>query len=63
MEKIYMENNQNNKKQSTFQQVFKSQLSKKLSVMMVLVSFFSFLLIGVTNVSYAAVTPIHPDEG
>lgn len=63
MEKIYMENNQNNKKQSTFQQVFKSQLSKKLSAMMVLVSFFSFLLIGVTNVSYAAVTPIPPDEG
>lgn len=63
MEKIYMENNKNNKKQSTFQQIFKSQLSKKLSAVMVLVSFFSFLLIGVTNVSYAAVTPIPPDEG
>lgn len=63
MEKIYMENNQNNKKQSTFQQVFKSQLSKKLSSFMVLVSFFSFLLIGVTNVSYAAVQPIPEDTG
>lgn len=63
MEKIYMENNQNKKKQSTFQQVFKSQLSKKLSVFMVLVSFFSFLLIGVTNVSYAAVTEIPEDTG
>lgn len=63
MEKIYMENNQNKKNQSTFQQVFKSQLSKKLSVFMVLVSFFSFLLIGVTNVSYAAVTEIPEDTG
>lgn len=62
MEKIYMDNNQNKQKKSTFQQVFKSQLSQKLSVVMVLVSFFSFLLIGVTNVSYAAVTPI-PDTG
>ena len=44
MEKIYMENNNNNKKNSIFQQVFKSQLSKKLSVAMVLVSFFSFLM-------------------
>lgn len=60
MEKIYMENN---KKQSTFQQVVKSQLSKKLSAFMVLVSFFSFLLIGVTNVSYAAVAPIPEDTG
>lgn len=58
-----MENNQNKKNQSTFQQVFKSQLSKKLSVFMVLVSFFSFLLIGVTNVSYAAVTEIPEDTG
>ena len=63
MEKIYMENNQNKKNQSTFQQVFKSQLSKKLSAFMVLVSFFSFLLIGVTNVSYAAVTEIPEDTG
>lgn len=63
MEKIYMENNQNKKNQSTFQQIFKSQLSKKLSVFMVLVSFFSFLLIGVTNVSYAAVTEIPEDTG
>lgn len=63
MEKIYMENNQNKKNQSTFQQVFKSHLSKKLSVFMVLVSFFSFLLIGVTNVSYAAVTEIPEDTG
>lgn len=63
MEKIYMENNQNKKNQSTFQQVFKSQLSKKLSVFMVLVSFFSFLLIGITNVSYAAVTEIPEDTG
>lgn len=58
-----MENNQNKKNQSTFQQVFKSQLSRKLSVFMVLVSFFSFLLIGVTNVSYAAVTEIPEDTG
>lgn len=58
-----MENNQSKKNQSTFQQVFKSQLSKKLSVFMVLVSFFSFLLIGVTNVSYAAVTEIPEDTG
>ena len=58
-----MENNQNKKNQSTFQQVFKSQLSKKLSAFMVLVSFFSFLLIGVTNVSYAAVTEIPEDTG
>lgn len=63
MEKIYMENNQNNKKQSTFQQIFKSQLSKKLSVFMVLVSFFSFLLMGVTNVSYAAVPEIPENTG
>ena len=62
MERIYMEDNKNNKK-SMFQQVFKSQLSKKLSAAMVLVSFFSFLLIGVTNVSYAAVTPIPEDTG
>ena len=62
MERIYMEDNKNNKK-SMFQQVFKSQLSKKLSTAMVLVSFFSFLLIGVTNVSYAAVTPIPEDTG
>ena len=62
MEKIYMNNNQN-KEKSTFQQIFKSQLSKKLSIVMVLVSFFSFLMIGVTNVSYAAVTPIPEDEG
>lgn len=54
---------ENNKKQSTFQQVVKSQLSKKLSAFMVLVSFFSFLLIGVTNVSYAAVAPIPEDTG
>ena len=58
-----MENNNNKKNQSTFQQVFKSQLSKKLSAFMVLVSFFSFLLIGVTNVSYAAVTEIPEDTG
>lgn len=54
---------ENNKKQSTFQQVVKSQLSKKLSAFMVLVSFFSFLLIGVNNVSYAAVAPIPEDTG
>ncbi len=63
MEKIYMENNQNKQKQSMFQQVFKSQLSKQLSVAMVLVSFFSFLLMGVTNVSYAAVTEIPENVG
>lgn len=51
MEKIYMENN--NQKQSTFQQIFKSRLSKKLSISMVLVSFFSFLMIGIGNISYA----------
>lgn len=53
MEKIYMDNN---KKQSTFQQIFKSQLSKKLTISMVLVSFFSFLVIGLGsgNISYAA---------
>ena len=62
MERIYMEDNKNNKK-SMFQQAFKSQLSKKLSAAMVLVSFFSFLLIGVTNVSYAAVTEIPEDTG
>ena len=62
MEKIYMENNNNNKKNSIFQQVFKSQLSKKLSVAMVLVSFFSFLMMGVGNVSYAAPAEI-PEGG
>lgn len=60
MEKIYMENNNN--KNSIFQQVFKSQLSKKLSVAMVLVSFFSFLMMGVGNVSYAAPAEI-PEGG
>lgn len=63
MEKIYMENNNNNKKQSTFQQVFKSKLSSKLSISMVLVAFFSFLMIGVGNVSYAAPTEIPEDIG
>lgn len=53
MEKIYMNNN-NDKQQSTFQQIFKSQLSQKMSVTMALVAFFSFLLIGIGNVSYAA---------
>lgn len=62
MEKIYMENNNNNKKNSIFQQAFKSQLSKKLSVAMVLVSFFSFLMMGVGNVSYAAPAEI-PEGG
>ena len=52
MEKIYMNNR--DKQQSTFQQIFKSQLSKKMSVTMALVAFFSFLLIGIGNVSYAA---------
>ena len=61
MEKIYMEKNQ--KQQSTFQQLFKKQLPKQLSVAMVFVALFSFLLIGITNVSYAAVTPIPEDEG
>lgn len=63
MEKIYMENNQKQNKQSIFQQIFKAQLSKKLSIAMVFVSFLSFMLIGVTNVSYAAVAPIPEDEG
>lgn len=62
MEKIYMENNNNNKKDSIFQQIFKSQLSKKLSVAMVLVSFFSFLMMGVNNISYAAPAEI-PEDG
>ena len=62
MEKIYMENNNNNKKNSIFQQVFKSQLSKKLSVAMVFVSFFSFLMMGVNNVSYSAPVEI-PEDG
>ena len=53
MEKIYMNKN-NDKKQAKYQEVFKSQLSKKLSIVMVLVSFFSFLMIGINNVSYAA---------
>lgn len=57
-----MENNNNNEKNSIFQQVFKSQLSKKLSVAMVLVSFFSFLMMGVGNVSYAAPAEI-PEGG
>lgn len=47
-------NNNNDKQQSTFQQIFKSQLSQKMSVTMALVAFFSFLLIGIVNVSYAA---------
>ena len=59
MKKIYMKNNN---KQSTFQQVFQSQLSKKLTASMVLVAFFSFLLIGVGNVSYAAPVTI-PEDG
>ena len=66
MEKIYMDNNQNNQKnkqQSTFQQIFKTQLSKKLSIAMVLVSFFSFLIIGVGNVSYAAPIDEIEDSG
>lgn len=63
MEKIYMENNQKQNKQSIFQQIFKAQLSKKLSIAMVFVSFLSFMLIGITNVSYAAVAPIPEDEG
>ena len=57
-----MENNNNNKKNSIFQQVFKSQLSKKLSVAMVFVSFFSFLMMGVNNVSYSAPVEI-PEDG
>lgn len=60
MEKIYMDLNQD---KSFFQQVFKTKLSQKLSISMVLVSFFSFLIIGVGNVSYAAPTPIPDDEG
>ena len=63
MEKIYMDNNQKNKQQSTFQQIFKTQLSKKLSIAMVLVSFFSFLIIGVGNVSYAAPIDEIEDSG
>lgn len=66
MEKIYMDNNQKNQKnkqQSTFQQIFKTQLSKKLSIAMVLVSFFSFLIIGVGNVSYAAPIDEIEDSG
>lgn len=57
-----MENNNNNKKDSIFQQIFKSQLSKKLSVAMVFVSFFSFLMMGVNNVSYSAPVEI-PEDG
>ena len=60
MEKIYMNNNQKQQK-TTFQQVFKRQLSKQLSVIMVFVAFLSFLLIGVTNVSYAAPEQITDD--
>lgn len=66
MEKIYMDNNQKNQKnkqQSTFQQIFKTQLSKRLSIAMVLVSFFSFLIIGVGNVSYAAPIDEIEDSG
>ena len=59
MEKIYT----NDKKdKSIFQQIFKTQLSKKLSVAMVLVSFFSFMMIGINGVSYAAVPEI-PTSG
>ena len=58
-----MENNKNkNQKQTTFQQIFKSNLSKKLSVSMVLVAFFSFLMIGIGNISYAYPVDI-PDTG
>ena len=60
MEKIYMNNNQKQQK-TMFQQVFKRQLSKQLSVIMVFVAFLSFLLIGVTNVSYAAPEQITDD--
>ena len=62
MEKIYMNKNNDGKQQSTFQQVFKSQLSKKMSITMVLVAFFSFLLIGIGNVSYAAPVEIPKDD-
>jgi len=59
MEKIYT----NDKKdKSIFQQIFKTQLSKKLSVAMVLVSFFSFMMMGINGVSYAAVPEI-PTSG
>lgn len=65
MEKIYMnnDNNNNKKKQSVVSQVLKAPMSKKLSVSMVLVAFFSFLAIGVSNVSYAAPEPITEDLG
>lgn len=62
MEKIYMNKNNDGKQQSTFQQVFKSQLSKKMSITMALVAFFSFLLIGIGNVSYAAPVEIPKDD-
>ena len=57
-----MNKNNDGKQQSTFQQVFKSQLSKKMSITMVLVAFFSFLLIGIGNVSYAAPVEIPKDD-
>lgn len=63
MEKIYMNNNNNKKKQSVVSQVLKAPLSKKLSVSMALVAFFSFLTIGISNVSYAAPDPITQDLG
>lgn len=63
MEKIYMNNDNNKKKQSVVSQVLKAPLSKKLSVSMTLVAFFSFLLIGVSNVSFAAPAPITQDLG
>ena len=61
MEKIYMNKNNDGNHQSTFQQIFKSQLSKKMSITMALVAFFSFLLIGIGNVSYAA--PVEIPDG
>ena len=59
MEKIYTDEK---KDKSIFQQIFKTQLSKKLSVAMIIVSFFSFMMMGVTVVSYAAVPQI-PESG
>ncbi len=63
MEKIYIEDNNNNK-QSKFRQIFNSQLSNKLSVAMILVAFASFLAMGFSGVgeSYAIVVKDVPNE-
>ena len=63
MEKIYIEDNNNNK-QSKFRQIFNSQLSNKLSVAMILVAFASFLAMGFSGVgeSYAIVVKDVPEK-